>query len=53
VRRAPVAVRRAGFDWLFRLVVQPWRWRRQLALRRFMAAVASEALRRGVGPTGS
>lgn len=36
VPRAPLWVRRAGFDWLYRLVRQPWRWRRQLALPRFV-----------------
>lgn len=36
VPRAPRWVRRAGFDWLFRLIRQPWRWRRQLALPRFL-----------------
>ncbi len=46
VPRAPVWLRRAGFDWLFRLAVQPWRWRRQLALPRFVATVAVEAARR-------
>src|SRR5437868_1069730 len=30
VRRAPPWLRRIGLDWLFRLAVQPWRWRRQL-----------------------
>lgn len=39
VPRAPYLMRKAGFDWLFRLIVQPWRWRRQLALPRFVAAV--------------
>ena len=39
VPRAPLWIRRAGFDWLFRLAVQPWRWRRQLALPRFLVAV--------------
>lgn len=50
VPRAPVIVRRAGFDWLFRLVVQPWRWRRQLALPYFVASVTYAAVRqRGRG----
>ncbi len=35
VRRAPEWVRRIGFEWLYRLVREPWRWRRQLALPRF------------------
>ncbi len=32
VPRAPFLVRFLGFEWLFRLIVQPWRFRRQLAL---------------------
>jgi N-acetylglucosaminyldiphosphoundecaprenol N-acetyl-beta-D-mannosaminyltransferase len=46
VPRAPALVRRAGFDWLFRLIVQPWRWRRQLALPRFVVAATIEGSRR-------
>ncbi len=51
VPRAPLLMRRAGLDWLFRLIVQPWRWRRQLALPRFVVAVTYEGLwrrRRGL-----
>lgn len=40
VKRAPVPVRRVGLEWLYRLLREPWRWRRQLALPRFMIAVA-------------
>lgn len=39
VSRAPEAVRRLGLEWLFRLLVQPWRWKRQLALLTFMGLV--------------
>ena len=39
VPRAPAWLRRAGFDWAFRLAVQPWRWRRQLALPAFALRV--------------
>ncbi len=35
VKRAPQWVRRANLEWLYRLVRQPSRWRRQLALPRF------------------
>ena len=35
VRRAPAAVRRLQLEWLWRLVRQPWRLRRQLVLPRF------------------
>lgn len=38
-RRAPATVQRVHLEWLFRLVTQPWRWRRQLALPRFVWAV--------------
>jgi N-acetylglucosaminyldiphosphoundecaprenol N-acetyl-beta-D-mannosaminyltransferase len=33
--RAPSLLRRMGLEWLHRLVTQPWRWRRMLALPRF------------------
>lgn len=33
--RAPRWLRDLGLEWLFRLLVQPWRWRRQLALPQF------------------
>jgi N-acetylglucosaminyldiphosphoundecaprenol N-acetyl-beta-D-mannosaminyltransferase len=36
VKRAPVWVRRIGLEWLYRLMREPWRWRRQLALPRFV-----------------
>jgi len=35
-RRAPPWVQRIGLEWLHRLVHEPWRWRRQLALPRFV-----------------
>ncbi len=38
-RRAPAWVRRLGFEWLHRLIHQPWRWRRQLALPLFALLV--------------
>jgi N-acetylglucosaminyldiphosphoundecaprenol N-acetyl-beta-D-mannosaminyltransferase len=37
--RAPYWMRRLELEWLHRLITQPWRWRRQLALPRFVAAV--------------
>lgn len=39
VRRAPFIVRMIGFEWLYRLIRQPWRWRRQLALLSFIKLV--------------
>jgi N-acetylglucosaminyldiphosphoundecaprenol N-acetyl-beta-D-mannosaminyltransferase len=38
-KRAPRWVQRLNLEWLFRLITQPWRWRRQLALPRFVWAV--------------
>lgn len=38
-RRAPRWIQRLGLEWLHRLVREPWRWRRQLALPRFVLAV--------------
>jgi N-acetylglucosaminyldiphosphoundecaprenol N-acetyl-beta-D-mannosaminyltransferase len=42
VARAPYIVRLFGFEWLFRLIMQPWRWRRQLALLEFIILVVKE-----------
>lgn len=44
--RAPAWVRRIHFEWLHRLLTQPWRWRRQLALPVFGALAVVEAVRR-------
>jgi N-acetylglucosaminyldiphosphoundecaprenol N-acetyl-beta-D-mannosaminyltransferase len=43
VPRSPAWLRRIGLYWLFRLVTQPWRWRRQLALPRFVWLVLRSA----------
>lgn len=57
VPRAPYLIRRIGFEWLYRLIRQPWRWRRQLALPKFVALVVWEQLtgkgRASVGDHGS
>ena len=47
-RRAPSWMQDAGLDWLWRLVRQPWRWRRMLSLPRFVWLVmrASAHLRK-------
>jgi len=39
VPRAPRWMRRLALEWLFRLLIQPWRWRRMLRLPRFVWAV--------------
>jgi N-acetylglucosaminyldiphosphoundecaprenol N-acetyl-beta-D-mannosaminyltransferase len=38
-RRAPRWMQRIWLEWLHRLLHEPWRWRRQLALPRFVLAV--------------
>jgi N-acetylglucosaminyldiphosphoundecaprenol N-acetyl-beta-D-mannosaminyltransferase len=45
-RRAPAWMRRAGLEWLHRLVHQPWRWRRQLSLPHFVILVLGQRLHR-------
>jgi N-acetylglucosaminyldiphosphoundecaprenol N-acetyl-beta-D-mannosaminyltransferase len=35
VPRAPRWMRRAGIEWLYRLMLQPWRWKRQVAIWQF------------------
>jgi N-acetylglucosaminyldiphosphoundecaprenol N-acetyl-beta-D-mannosaminyltransferase len=44
VRRAPAWMRRAGLEWLFRLVREPWRARRMSVLPVFMGLVALQRL---------
>ncbi len=41
--RAPRWMQRIGLEWLHRLLKEPWRWRRMLALPRFAAAVWRES----------
>jgi N-acetylglucosaminyldiphosphoundecaprenol N-acetyl-beta-D-mannosaminyltransferase len=38
-KRAPRWVQSIGLEWLHRLILQPWRWRRMLALPRFVLLV--------------
>ncbi len=45
-RQPPRLVKRLQLIWLFRLITEPWRWRRQLSLVRFAALVLRQALRR-------
>lgn len=42
VPRAPLFIRKVGLEWLFRLIIQPWRIRRQLALLQFIFLVFKE-----------
>ena len=42
-QRAPAFMREHGLEWLHRLSRQPWRWRRMLALPRFVVRVLTQA----------
>jgi N-acetylglucosaminyldiphosphoundecaprenol N-acetyl-beta-D-mannosaminyltransferase len=46
VPRAPRLVRRAGFEWLYRLGREPWRWSRQLVLPQFALLILGSMVRR-------
>ncbi len=39
LKRAPLFIRSIGFEWVWRLVQEPWRWKRQLALIQFLILV--------------
>ncbi len=39
VPRAPRFLRAVGLEWLYRLIREPWRWRRQLRILRFLYLV--------------
>jgi len=43
--RAPYWMRRAGLEWLHRLIRQPWRWRRMMVLPKFAWLVCTTRLR--------
>ena len=36
VIRPPVFIQKIGLEWLFRLFHQPWRWKRQMRLLKFL-----------------
>lgn len=46
--RAPYWMRQRGLEWLYRLLRQPWRWRRMLRLPRFLIAVMWRSQKPGV-----
>jgi N-acetylglucosaminyldiphosphoundecaprenol N-acetyl-beta-D-mannosaminyltransferase len=45
VPRAPRILRTLGLEWLFRLIIQPWRIKRQLSLITFMLLILKEKLK--------
>lgn len=42
VKRAPVWMQKFGLEWLYRLLQQPWRWKRQLRLLKFIGLTLQE-----------
>lgn len=46
IRRAPLSMRKIGLEWLFRLLNEPWRWRRQLRLLKFVWLICLERLKK-------
>lgn len=42
---APAPLRKIGLEWLYRLVREPWRWRRQLVLPHFAMLVVVEFIK--------
>lgn len=46
VPRAPVWMRGLGLEWLFRLVIQPWRIKRQLALGQYILYLLAKNIRK-------
>lgn len=44
VSRPPEVVRKLGMEWLWRLITEPWRWKRQLRLIKFGYLVCREKM---------
>lgn len=44
LKRAPKLLRSLGLEWLFRLIQEPWRWKRQLSLVRFLGLTLRTAI---------
>lgn len=42
VKRAPRVLRNLGLEWLFRLIIQPWRIKRQISLIKFVYLIFKE-----------
>lgn len=44
IPRAPLIIRNLGFEWFYRLIVQPWRIKRQIELLKFILLVFKEKI---------
>lgn len=43
LKRAPAWMRSLGLEWLYRLIQEPWRWKRQLRLVKFVKMLLNQA----------
>lgn len=43
-KRAPIIIQKLYIEWLYRLITEPWRWKRQLALPKFLWLVFRDML---------
>ncbi|MFA5770478.1 MAG: WecB/TagA/CpsF family glycosyltransferase [Patescibacteria group bacterium] len=46
INRPSIVIQKLGLEWLYRLIIQPWRWRRQLRLLKFIRLVLQEKWKR-------
>lgn len=42
IKRAPAIFQNLGLEWLYRLILEPWRWKRQLLLPKFLIKALKE-----------
>lgn len=49
VKRAPLWMQRYGLEWLYRLIKEPWRLKRMMALPKFLLAVSGQKKRTRLG----
>lgn len=43
-KRSPLWIRKLGLEWLYRLITEPYRWKRQIALIKFIFLVLKQKL---------
>ncbi len=44
IKRPAMVIRKLGLEWLYRLIIQPWRWKRQLRLIRFISLILKQKI---------
>jgi len=42
--RSPVFIQKFGLEWLYRLIIQPWRWKRQIRLIKYVWLIIKQKL---------